>query len=748
MLGLSDSPCAGHPEAPDDRSWITHFDRLEGRGSERLTRRISRRFEAKETQTCRQHPEESSCAEYEHEVRFSPADVSAHENEMERLWRTFCAPKLLATVLIATIRIVFVTRRCLWQHANHSCHLACFVLIQPKMALYVGGGVHVPCTPMKLRGFSSLVALSLCVVSCGPGAAAEKVRPNDPTAAGALGESGGVCHQVDRRGEPLIVDWKPEQRGDLEELMHDGVAVVAYSCDGIKLLKECKLEGSYGYLGMTRREQIVRLENSDEIRANLPTMGGGLAAKIGGELARGSTLDVAMVMVGKRRTTWKDPTKDDLKGACDGATHFIRSALVGAFVMETGTKAKVRAAAEILGAGAEGQSSSDKNTRNQEGDPKDCTGASPDSSKPPAQCGAAVRLELIAIGAARKADEKPSETSSAKSEAPEVACPQGLVLTDGKCAQPAAAKSFLCAPDNAAQCEEQCGKGNAGSCVALGAILKEGRGAPKDEAKAFSLFQKGCEGGDTRGCLGQGQALAAGQGTKKDPAAAVVLFERACKDGVAAGCGAQGALLASGEAGSKDEKAAVAVLTKACDGGDDVGCGLLGEMTLDGRGTTADKSRAMLFLSRACQGSVRAACEKVGGLREGTGDAIGAGIFYRRACYSGVFSGCTHLARLQQSGKAMPETEAKMNFERACNFGRDTLACAVLRVSYGGSMPVMDVPRSQQLQKSCDGGMARDCAASGVFDVASGMKPIGLQKFQRACMQGDAWGCYLQKNVK
>lgn len=551
-----------------------------------------------------------------------------------------------------------------------------------------------------------------------------------------------------------MVDWKPEQRGDLEELMHDGVAVVAYSCDGIKLMKDCKLDGSYGYLGMTKREQLVRLENSDEIKANLPTLGGGLAAKMSGELSRGSTLDVAMVMVGKRRTTWKDPGVDDLKGSCAGATHFVRSALVGAFVMETGTKAKVRAAAEVLGAGAEGQSASDKSTRNQEGDPKDCGGASPDSPKPPAQCGAAVRLELIAINPTKKGEGKaqaqaPAEAPAAKVEAPEAACPQGLVLTEGKCAEPASAKSFLCTPGNAAQCEEQCGKGNAGSCTALAAMHVSGRGAPRDDAKAFGFFKKGCDGGDSYGCLGQGRGLVAGTGTKKDPAAARPLFEKVCQDGVAAGCGALGALLASGEAGAKDEKAAVAVLTKACDGGDDAGCNLLGDLTLEGRGVAADKQKAAQFFSRACQGSVLEACDKVGSIRENNNDPIAAGIFYQRGCYGGFFSSCTSLGRLQQAGKAMPESEAKRNFEQACNFGRDGLACAVLKVVYNGNAPMIDVARSQQAQRSCDSGVARDCAASGVFDVASGgVKAMGLQKFQRACMMGDAWGCFLQKSVK
>src|SRR5262245_66516470 len=95
---------------------------------------------------------------------------------------------------------------------------------------------------------------------CGPGGVADKIRPNDPTAAGALGE--GDCHDTAKGGEPLVVDWKDEQRGDLEIAMKQGVAVVAYSCQGIKLLPDCKVEGSYGFMGMTKKESVVRLQNA------------------------------------------------------------------------------------------------------------------------------------------------------------------------------------------------------------------------------------------------------------------------------------------------------------------------------------------------------------------------------------------------------------------------------------------------------------------------------------------------------
>ena len=48
----------------------------------------------------------------------------------------------------------------------------------------------------------------------------------------------------------------------------------------------------------------------------------------------------------------------------------------------------------------------------------------------------------------------------------------------------------------------------------------------------------------------------------------------------------------------------------------------------------------------------------------------------------------------------MPADEAKRNFERACNCGRDQLACAALEVCVGDQRPLSDVIRAQPLQRS------------------------------------------------
>jgi TPR repeat protein len=600
-------------------------------------------------------------------------------------------------------------------------------------------------------GSAAVIVWALAGAGCGTGAAAEAIRPADPTANKALGEA--ACHEVEATAaaEPLVVDWKPEQRGDLEEAMHDGVAVVAYSCQGIKLLKECKLDGNYGYLGMTRREQVVRLSNSDELRANLPSMGGALAAKIGGEMERGATLDIAMVMVGKKRTTWATASKDDLKGTCEGATHFVRSAMVGAFAMDTGTKAKARVTGEVFGVGAAAGSSSEKSVKNKEGDIGDCQTAAPDSPKAPAQCGAAVRLVLSPIAAGAKQGEKPAEAKPvdpATVAAPEVACPKGLVMAEGKCTAPKADLPFQCKAGDAAECTAQCDKGHLGSCTSIGVMLASGRGASRDAAKAAPALKKACDGSEAAACTWLGRLTAEGAGVAKDAAAANALFDKGCVGGDAPGCTAEGKALVATDAAK-----AATLLEKGCAGGDDAGCAAAAPLFAEGRGVKADVAKAAGFYKRACDGTDAASCNALGQLHElgkdVRKDPIYATMLYRRGCFRMNAQACTSLARMDLGGApgGIPD-EGKRVLDQGCMW-RDSLACAILKVGFGDSRPVFpDVAQSQALQRSCDGGSARDCSASAMFDLAMGNKPMGMTKLDRACIQGDKFACEMKKKVK
>jgi uncharacterized protein len=527
-----------------------------------------------------------------------------------------------------------------------------------------------------------------------------------------------------------VVDWKTEQRGNLEVAMKEGIAVVSYSCAGIKVLPECKLDGEYGFIGMTRREQVVRLKGSDELKANLPLSGGA----IGGELSRGSTLDIAMMLVGKRRTTKDGVTKEDLKGSCDGATHFVRGAMVGAFAMSAGSEAKVRAAAEIFGVGSQGGSESSKQAENRDGDVSDCKSSAPDAVKAPAQCGAPVRLVLAPLAKAAAAAAPPKEAPAAVATSEKAECPKGLVFAEGKCTNPAAVKAYECDAAKPDECKAQCDKGNAASCGTLG----ESYALKQAYKEANEFAKKGCDG----------MLMANGAGTAKNVAGAVPLFEKSCQAGDAPSCRMLGRSYQLGDAPlAKDEARAGALYRQACNGGDDQACASLAALLEDGKGGPKDRIEAGKLYKRACDGNQLGACAKAGKLM-GSGPAkndIVAQMAFQRGCARLDAASCQGLGRAEF---ARNPDEAKRHFQLACN-QRDQLACAASKVLFGGNAVVIPQPvLLNELGASCRADMGGyDCVSLGLLDLARGQAPAAKMNLQSACARGDAFACALAKKV-
>ncbi len=575
------------------------------------------------------------------------------------------------------------------------------------------------------------------------------MRPKEATAAEGMGE--GPCREAESTGEPLVVDWKAEQRGDLELVMKENVAIVAYSCKGIKLLKDCKVDGKYGFLGMSKKELVVKLTNADEVKANIPFGGAGIAGNISGELNRGSTLDVAMIMIGKVKTTWGRVQAEELQGDCTGATHFVKGAMIGAFVMETGTKGEVKTAAQMFGAGVSGQSASEKNVKNKDGEISDCAKASPDDKKAPAQCQAFIRLELKAIvpkPAAGAATAAPVEVKATAGDvaAAETTCPKGLVRAENKCTEPKSAAAYLCNPKDANECIAQCDKGNTQSCGSAGTLYASGGGgASRDEKKARDLLAKGCDGGDTKSCTNLGVLMFQGRGGAKDAAAASKKFEKSCGDADALACAMLGMQLRTGDGVAKDEAKAVGLLQKGCEGGDDLACASAGKMLLDGAGVAKDVPRGVDFLKRACDGGQAQACVDLGMLSEIGKDApknpILAKMLYQRGCFRGYGRACFAQGRMEL-GFGGNKDAAKRAFDMGC-MRNETLACAGLKVLFGGTRTVMPGPETMDLTSKCNAGSTRDCASAALMNVATG-NPMGKQQAERTCMQQDPLGCAIR----
>lgn len=482
----------------------------------------------------------------------------------------------------------------------------------------------------------------------------KKAQPDAPTASQALdGEEGKrACASGKLEyGKPLIVDLPSAERGDLEVAMRDGVVVAHYDCKELEILPDCHAPGSYAFTGFTPKEEVVRLADQDELGANLPISAGPLGAKLGGEFKRGMTLDIALMMIGKRRTTRKMATRSELvaerPGACAKATHFVRGAFVGAFAMTTGTKAEARGAAEIFGipqlgkVGIDKGASSSKEVATKDGTVDACKGASPDAEAAPGGCGALVRLELVVV------DEGGKSLALGGSDDPNGAdaCAPGFVQQGGKCARASADATHLCRPDDVADCRAQCERGDAGSCSRMGYYHQIGKGVPKDLGKAASLYQTACDKGWPVGCASLGALYVLGEGVGRDPDKGIALVQKACEADQPTFCTFLGQALYVGNGVPKDPARAARFLRLGCDGGASGGCFLMGELSRKGTGGVAkDPQRARSYYRKGCDGGDGLSCFGLAvALDEGIGgakDQPTAKKLFKKLCDGGLKEAC------------------------------------------------------------------------------------------------------------
>ena len=601
--------------------------------------------------------------------------------------------------------------------------------------------LHVVMANSVLRHTALAAVTSLVVASgCGP-APLQPGLPPSPTKGPSF---------VTGNLEPLVVDWQPEQRGDVEVAMREGLVVVGYDDNGFRLLKDCHVDGNYEFMGMTRREKVIRLETADDIRANLPLGGLGLAAQLGGELERGATLDIAMVMIGKLRTTWRQVGKNDLKGQCEGATHVVRGATVGAFAVDTGQRANARAAAEVFAIGASGGSRSAKSVHITDGRLDDCATSSPDGAKAPAQCGAMIRIELLPVSTKTDAKAKEAELPALD------ACPKPLVRVDGKCTQIGAAApppaSVECTYGDGAGCVRQCEAGNAASCTKLSQMLVRGDGVERAPNRAALPAARGCDGNDGPGCGLLGGFLMQGVGVDRDLEKAARAWAKGCDAGDAPSCGSLGTQFLTGQGVQRDTKIAATALARSCRGGYHAACSDLGLVFLGGSGFDKDLPRAAQLFKRACDGDGAVGCANYAYMAE-----FGQGISkdpslavknYVKACELDD-SSCTWAAAMLQMGKGLPKDESKAVglYRLSCQAGA-VVSCAILHTYVDPKVKVdaEEVGRYVNVWKgTCESGIPRDCSGLGVLAITMGQKAEGQKLLAQGCKLGDEWGCLMQR---
>lgn len=489
--------------------------------------------------------------------------------------------------------------------------------------------------------------------------------------------------------KPLVVDLLPEQRGDIEVAMREGIPVVAFDCTSIRVLSGCRAEGSYGFVGFSPKEEVIRLENKDDLRANLPFSSGLLGAKLEGSLGRESTLDVALMMIGKRmsarRVLPREGLHEDKPGACAEATHFVRGATIGAFAIQTVAKGEARTAAELFGVGGLGKvgagagSSSEKSLQRSDGTVDACKGADPSAEHEPNGCGALLRLDLVALQGAAAPAPVDALARDMQQDDP---CPAGLVFSGGKCTRPRDKAPHLCRQDDEVDCKAQCEAKHTGSCVRLGALLVKQRTGPGLET-AFGLFTRACQANDPFGCGWLAELHLAMR--KFDLVYAD--WEKACGLGLSASCAKLGIALVEGSKGSPTApEKAPPWLERGCDGGIGQACLRLGQLYMMGKVLPQDPPRARAHFERGCEGGSIVSCVQWAmTLREGFGgpkETERAVAVYREACEGGSptdedairtirSEACGDLGAIYGKGDGVPKDAeaAKKALARACDLG-------------------------------------------------------------------------------
>lgn len=628
---------------------------------------------------------------------------------------------------------------------------------------------------MKRAFDMCVVGLSLAATSCGPGLDPEVVvhapRPIVSSETGA-GPSSGGCPAIGHT-EPLIVDWLTTRRSDLGLAMKDGVAVVAYDCTTLKLLAQCKLPGSYSYAGVARREHVIQLTNPAEMQANVPFGAPALSTAIEG--GGPNAIDVALVPAGKMATTAASVSPQDLSGSCEGATHFVRAAQVGAFAMAPGSRGAARTVDQIFAAVASDAAANQGGTTTKEGELEACRSAKPDAQAPVERCQAPLRLELVPLQASKAAPPEQPAAKQGEAELPALSspCPAGTVLSGGKCSPPSFAPTHLCAASDSRACSTQCGKGDAGSCYHLGIHYLTGKDLPRDDARAAELFEKACGEGVAQACYARGKQQMRDLLSAKVPVDAAArakvreFADKACALGDGWACfsvadwylreGPQAVL-------PRDSTRAVALLRRGCDLGYGPSCSALGNMLVEGKLAAKDVAVAVGVLQRACDAGQPEDCVELGNiLRTGQGapkDGVKAIVAYTRGCSLGDMRACNAAGSVYAAGDGVPRDVAKAYalFEKGCpekGFGAE--ACLSLATMYekGTGIP-KDMERAAALyEKVCgSGGCLR---AAEIYQRGDGVKADPERAFslyEQACVQWgekkacDAFGPLLEKKDK
>ena len=204
-------------------------------------------------------------------------------------------------------------------------------------------------------------------------------------------------------------------------------------------------------------------------------------------------------------------------------------------------------------------------------------------------------------------------------------------------------------------------RGQAEGQYYLGLLYRSGRGVEQDMKQAYNWFLASAEQGFVESQYELARAYSRGEGTIQDNEEAVKWLSEAASNGHVNSQMLMANALAKGQGVAQDEKAAVNWYRRAAEAGNLVAQRELGMHYLRGVGADPNPEEALRWLSAAAQAGEPGAQVNLG-LAFAEGEEFGikrndeiAVQWYAKAAAQSSPQGMTALARMQETGRGMPQ---------------------------------------------------------------------------------------------
>lgn len=282
--------------------------------------------------------------------------------------------------------------------------------------------------------------------------------------------------------------------------------------------------------------------------------------------------------------------------------------------------------------------------------------------------------------------------------------------------------------------EVACDAGYGRACAALGLLVQDGRGTPRDTDRASKLYDRACRNGAGVGCFNLGLMALSGTGVARDKAAAEVQFVRArevylkaCDGGDGGACVNLGFLYEQGYGVEKDAAKARAFDEKGCAAGEQDACASAALIALQG-----GEAKAATALEETCKKKSPVGCRILAqvwfrgeyGVEKDVDGALEAA---KRGCQFGERAACAFLGALLAQANG-PVEQVRPLFERACRLG-DSGACLAIASSFKGAPSVAGA----WIVRACDIGDPEGCLYAAALPDATDAERA--ERTTRACRQ-------------